>query len=106
MLQHQYKAGHLKQNSVKETVSKLASEIVVFKNSTETTKMKVIKHWPSASCSNLQAFGFLVEGSMHWETDPLHIVEPEIKKKYLKHTVQGRDTMVYAGQHLSLTKCK
>ena len=65
---------------MKETVSKLASEIVVLKNSTGTPKMKVIKHWPSASSSNLQAFGFLVEGSMHWETDPLHIVEPEKKK--------------------------
>lgn len=88
--QHQYKAGHLKQNSVKETVSKLASEIVVFKNSTETTKMKVIKHWPSASCSNLQAFGFLVEGSMHWETDPLHIVEPEIKKLFKTYSTTMR----------------
>ena len=75
---------------MKETVRKPASENVVFKNSTGTPKMKVIKHWPSASSSNLQAFGFLVEGSMHWETDPLHIVEPEIKELFKTHSTRTR----------------
>ena len=36
----------------------------------------VTKHQPSDLCSNLQVFCFLVEGSTHWETDPLHIVAP------------------------------
>ena len=56
---------------------------------------KVNKRQPSGWCTNLQVFCFLVEGSMHWETDPLHIVEPE--KKNSGKTGQSNQHMSQVG---------
>lgn len=61
--------------------------IAVFKKldrQTEQIINKAPNPWTLARqfvlCSNLQVVYFLVEGSMHLETDPLHIVEPERNK--------------------------